>query len=233
MSKPRDTAFRSLHDLGLAGWFGGTLMGAIGVNKAAAEATDPGERIRLTGKGWAAWTPAQTGFIAAHLAGSIGMLVVDRGRIAAQPGARAATVVKSLLTAAALGTTIASSVLGSRIGKVSPVPTVTPTEPSSATPSEVASAQQSLQPLQWVTPALTGSLIVLSAQQGEYQRTSSPLRGRIGQGVAAVTAKGAKSGTIGKAARKGVKGATKSVKTATQGAAKGAKGAAKARLKIA
>lgn len=32
---------RAAHDLGAAAWFGGSLMGAIGLNGAAAAATDP------------------------------------------------------------------------------------------------------------------------------------------------------------------------------------------------
>ncbi|MFF2206234.1 hypothetical protein [Streptomyces sp. NPDC058145] len=31
----RNTVIRSLHDLGLAAWFGGSLMGAVGLNGAA------------------------------------------------------------------------------------------------------------------------------------------------------------------------------------------------------
>lgn len=184
MSNPRDTVLRALHDLGLAGWFGGTLMGAVGVNKAAAEAHDPTERTRLSSVGWQAWSPVEAGFVAAHLTGSIGMLISDRGRIAAQPGARAGTVAKSVLTAAALGTTVASGILGARVGREAPTPSVAATQPSEDTPAEAASAQQALRPLQWATPALTGAIVVLTAQQGEYQRTSSPIRGRLGQGPA-------------------------------------------------
>ena len=39
----RNTLVRSLHDLGLAAWFGGTLMGAVGLNGATAKAKDPAE----------------------------------------------------------------------------------------------------------------------------------------------------------------------------------------------
>ena len=35
-----NTLSRSLHDVGLAAWFGGSLMGAIGLNGGAAEAKD-------------------------------------------------------------------------------------------------------------------------------------------------------------------------------------------------
>src|SRR4051794_28909738 len=37
---------RSVHDLTAAAWFGGSLMGAIGLNGAAAQAKDPAERTR-------------------------------------------------------------------------------------------------------------------------------------------------------------------------------------------
>jgi hypothetical protein len=60
MASNRNTIIRSLHDLGAAAWFGGSLMGAIGVN---------GDRVRD------------------------------------QQGAGANSVIKAVLTAAALGTT--------------------------------------------------------------------------------------------------------------------------------
>jgi hypothetical protein len=186
MSSDRHTVLRSLHDVGLAAWFGGSLMGAIGLNRAASGARDPAERTRLSSIGWGAWSPVQAGFIGAHLVGSVGMLVIDRGRLGAQPAARSGALAKTLLTAAALGTTAASGVLGAKVGQTSPVPSATATEPSSATPPETAAAQKGLTPLQWVNPALTGVLIVLTAHQGEQQRTASVLRGVLGQGLTAV-----------------------------------------------
>ncbi len=42
MSSTRNTVIRSLHDVGLAAWFGGALMGAVGVN--GATAASPGNR---------------------------------------------------------------------------------------------------------------------------------------------------------------------------------------------
>jgi hypothetical protein len=185
------TVLRSLHDLGLAAWFGGNLMGAIGVNKAASEARDPSERTRLSSIGWGAWAPVQAAAIGAHLVGSVGMLVVDRGRVAGQRGARRNTVVKTAITAAAIGTSAASGALGAKVGAGSPAPAATATEPSAGTPQDVAAAQRGLTPLQWATPALTGTLIVLAAQQSEQQRTSSLLRGALGQGLSAVTRKAA------------------------------------------
>jgi hypothetical protein len=163
MSNDQHTVLRSMHDLGLATWFGGNLMGAVGLNKAAAAAHDSTERTRLSSIGWAAWWPVQGAAMAAHLVGSVGMLRADRGRLATEPGATVNTVVKTALTVAA-------------------------TEPSAATPPDVAAAQKGQKPLQWVNPALTGALIVLAAQQGEQQRTSSPVKGALGAGLASLKA---------------------------------------------
>jgi hypothetical protein len=41
----------------------------------------------------------------------------------------------------------------------------------------VATIQQQLRILQWATPALAGTLIVLGAQQGEQQRPQQRIRG--------------------------------------------------------
>jgi hypothetical protein len=58
---------RTLHDLGLAAWFGDSLMGATGVNGAAAVVEDPTQRLRVANSGWARWTPLNLAGIAAHL----------------------------------------------------------------------------------------------------------------------------------------------------------------------
>jgi hypothetical protein len=188
MTNDQHTVLRSMHDLGLAAWFGGDLMGAVGLNKAATAAHDSTERTRLSSIGWAAWTPVQVAAVGAHLIGSVGMLRADRGRVTTQPGATANTVVKSVLTVAAMATSIASGALGAKIGAKAPVPSTTATEPSAGTPQDVAAAQHGQKPLQWVNPALTGALIVLAAQQGEQQRTASTVRGVLGAGLTSIKA---------------------------------------------
>ena len=47
----RNTVVRSLHDLGAAAWFGGSLMGGVGFNGASSDATDPADRARLAAPG--------------------------------------------------------------------------------------------------------------------------------------------------------------------------------------
>jgi hypothetical protein len=188
MSSDQHTALRSLHDLGLATWFGGNLMGAVGLNKATAAATDPSERSRLNAIGWSTWWPVQGAAIAAHVVGSVGMLRADRGRVLTDGGAATSTALKTAVTVAAIAASAASGVLGGKVGQDAPVPVQGATEPSAATPPDTAAAQRGLKPLQWVNPALTGVLIVLAAQQSEQQRTSSPLRGAFGAGLASLKA---------------------------------------------
>jgi hypothetical protein len=188
MSNDQHTVLRSMHDLGLAAWFGGNLMGAVGVNKAATAARDRSERTRLSSVGWGAWTPVQAAAIGAHLIGAVGMFDADRGRFAGDPKAMTNAVLKTVVTVAAIGTSVASGVLGAKVGQSAPVPSRTATEPGALTPPDVAAAQKGLKPLQWATPALTSVLVVLTAQQGEQQRTAGKVRGVLGAGLTSVKA---------------------------------------------
>lgn len=177
MSQNTNTLSRSLHDVGLAAWFGGTLANATALNPAAAQADSPSGTGAVANVGWDRWTPVNAAAIAAHLIGSIGMLGSDAGRVTAQKGAMRTTIIKTGLTAAALGVTAYSRVLGQRVSAQTEVPAESGTEPSTGTPSDVAAAQRQLRMLQWVVPALTGALVVVSAQAGEEQRPTNVLDG--------------------------------------------------------
>jgi hypothetical protein len=83
-----NTAVRSLHDLGLAVWFGGSLAGAVGVNGAAAKVADKMERLHVANAGWARWTPVNLAAIGAHLVGGIGLLYANKSRVAVQESGR-------------------------------------------------------------------------------------------------------------------------------------------------
>ena len=172
----RNTLIRSLHDVGAASWFGGALMGAVGLNGATKDIRNPTERSRVSALGWARWAPVSAVAIGAHLLGGGGLLLAHQDRVRSQPGVGANTVVKTVLTVAALGTTAYSGVLGAKLGKAGDVHTEGGTVPGDATPDDVAGIQQRLRVLQWVTPVLTGALIVLGAQQGEQQRPGERIR---------------------------------------------------------
>jgi len=169
----RNTFVRSLHDLGLAAWFGGTLMGAVGLNGATAKANDPAERLRLSSVGWGKWAPVQLAAIAVHGVGGIGLILGNKARLAAQPEARTNTVVKAAITGVAGFASLYSAILGTRIAKHADegAPGVTESAPGGS--SELTSAQQQQKVLQWMLPVLTGVIVVLAAQQGEQQRPAA------------------------------------------------------------
>lgn len=173
-----NSVIRSLHDTGLAAWFGGSLMGAVGLNGAAASSSDPSQRLAIAQKGWTRWAPLNAAAIGGYLVGSVGMLVADSGRLARQPGAGAATAAKTALSAAALGATAYSWKLNRDIAPSPHQPAQGATEPSAATDDKVAAAQKQLQVMQWVIPAVTGGLVVLTALLGEQQRHDSPIRSK-------------------------------------------------------
>ncbi|MEW1957805.1 hypothetical protein [Kineococcus sp. NPDC059986] len=120
----RQTVIRSLHDIGLAAWFGGSLFGAVGLNGASAAVGDPSDRTHVAALGWARWAPVNAAALAAHSVGAIGLLSANRGR-------------------------------------------------------DVAAAMKKLKVLQWTIPALTGVLLVLTAQQGEQQKASQVVKGLL------------------------------------------------------
>lgn len=172
----RNTVIRSMHDIGLAAWFGGSLMGAVGLNGGAATAKDPSERLAVSSAGWAKWAPVQLGALALHAIGGAGLIFANKSRLLTQPESRTNTVVKLALTVGAAGTTLYSGILGTRIAKHSAEGGEGVTEPGSTSSSELESVQRQQKIMQWVTPALTVVLIILAAQQGEQQR---PLAGLL------------------------------------------------------
>jgi hypothetical protein len=170
----RNTLVRSMHDIGLAAWFGGSLMGAIGLNGATAEAGTSTERLRLSSLGWAKWAPVQIAAIALHGIGGLGLIGGNKARLAIQAESRSNTVWKIIVTAAAGASTAYSGILGKVIHDHQDEPTDGVTEPAGGSSDRLANAQRQQRILQWVTPALTLAMIVLAAQQGEQQR---PLKG--------------------------------------------------------
>ena len=172
-----NTLSRSLNDLGLAAWFGGTLANAVALNPAAAEADSASGTGSVANAGWDRWTPVNAGAIGATLLGSTGLLLGNKGRVAGQSGVAGASILKTGLMAAALGVTAYSRVLGKRVSEHTTVPAESGTEPAAATPPAVAQAQRQLHLLQWVVPALTGAIVLVDAKLGEQQRPTNVLDG--------------------------------------------------------
>ena len=200
----RNTLAHAMHDIGLAAWFGGSLMGAVGVNGAAADVDDPRQRSRVANAGWARWTPVNAVAIGLHLAGGAKLLKANKGRVATQKGVLANTNVKFALTAGALGATGYARVLGQKMNKAGDTPVAGGTSPLPTTPPEVAKAQKQLAALQWAIPGLTGAMLASSALHEEQQRP-----GQVASGVLRGLPRTAGRGTLaaGKAAKSGAKSA--------------------------
>ncbi|MCW2768775.1 MAG: hypothetical protein JWR27_208 [Aeromicrobium sp.] len=179
----RSTFSRSLHDLGLSAWFGGTLANAVSLNPAASAAQSPADTGAVANAGWDRWTPVNAAAIGAHLVGSLGQIKGNTGRIKGQQGVASMALAKTGLTVAALGVTAYSRVLGRKVAEQSRVPAQSGTMPASSTPPEVAAAQSQLRLLQWAVPALTGALVVISAFAGEQERASEVHKGILGRAI--------------------------------------------------
>ena len=177
----RNTLSRSLHDVGLSAWFGGTLANAVSLNPAAAESSSASDTGAVANVGWDRWTPLNATAIGLHLAGSVGQLAGNKSRLAGQQGVASMAALKTGLTVAALGITGYSRVLGKKVSDQTRVPAASGTEPTAATPPDVAEAQRRLRLLQWAVPAVTGALVVVSSFAGEQQRASEAQRGIIGR----------------------------------------------------
>jgi len=173
----RNTLARSLNELGLAAWFGGSLMGAVGLNGAAAEVDPKGQRARVANAGWSRWTPVNLGAIGAHLAGAALLTAGNKGRIAGQKGVGVTSIARTGVTAAALAATAYSRVLGQKVMDAGDVPVDGATDPAAETPADVSGAQRQLNILQWAIPALTGVLVLADAFMGEQQRGSQVASG--------------------------------------------------------
>ncbi|MDR6413404.1 hypothetical protein [Pseudarthrobacter sulfonivorans] len=168
---------RSVHDLTAAAWFGGSLMGAIGLNGAAADAKDPAERTRLSSKGWMKWAPVQTAAFASHLVADLAIAFENKERIAKQDGVARDTVIKTAVTLAGAAVTLYAGILGKKVDQLADQGGEGATEPRPGASDELKSAQQQLKMLQWAIPALAGAVIILGAKHGEMQRPKNVFAG--------------------------------------------------------
>ena len=189
----RNTLAHVMHDAGLAAWFGGSLMGAVGVNGAAADVDDPRQRARVANAGWNRWTPVNAAAIGIHLLGAAQIAKANKGRIATQKGVLGNTVVKTALTGGALAATAYARYLGKKVKDAGDVPVAGGTEPMATTPPEVAKSQKQLKTLQWAIPGLTGAVLASASLHEEQQRPAQVVMGTLKKlpSMVATTAAGA------------------------------------------
>ena len=174
MVAERDTLARSMHDIGIAAWFGGSLMGAVGLNGGAATADDPQQRLAISSRGWQKWAPLQVTAILVHGLGGLALVEGNKLRLVGQLESRRNAKAKTVVTAVALASTLASGIAGRVMAKRAKEGADGVTDPKKGASRGLTRAQRMQRFLQWTTPALTAVVIVLAAQQGEQQR---PIKG--------------------------------------------------------
>jgi len=173
------TVARAVHDLSLSAWFGGQLAGAVALNGAAASVSDPRQRNQVSAAGWARFSPVLLASIASHVISGVVLTSEDRYRLATQQGFRRGYVIKSGLTAAALGASALQTVHGQRAARYPNSPVSGATQPSPSTHPELAKSQRYLNVLQWMVPALTGSAWIVHSANGELHKGSQQVQGTV------------------------------------------------------
>ncbi|MBM6622218.1 hypothetical protein JTF08_11420 [Micrococcaceae bacterium RIT802] len=168
---------RSIHDLSAAAWFGGSLMGAVGLNGATGKAKDPAERTRLSSLGWKKWAPVQTAAFGTHIVAGLAVVQDNKDRLGRQHGVMRLSVYKAIVTLTGAAVTFYAGVAGKKVDRLSHEGARGATEPASGTSSELQTAQKQLKMLQWAIPVFAGWVIVLGAKEGEMQRPKNVIKG--------------------------------------------------------
>ena len=122
---------RAVHDLGLAVWWGGSLMGTMAMNPAVEVLDDPEERGKMVDEGWALFQP----WAAAGLAAAMISHFIMRRNPPLKPSAKFKNVarIKDALYAVAAVSSVASMALGEYV--VHQEPEYSPIESNEDEPS--------------------------------------------------------------------------------------------------
>jgi len=166
----RNTVIRAANELSLAMWFGGSLMGAFGLERGAAAAE--GKQYEVESRAWAAWQPVQTTAIVTQLASGAALTLANRRRVLGQRGVASVSVVRTGLLGAAIALTMLAARTGSKVSGDG-------REPQGDTTTSGEPDVRRLRILQWSVPALTGALVAIDAFMGEQQRPNQVMRGTI------------------------------------------------------
>ena len=190
MTKTTDNHFlaQSVHDLGTALWFGGSVMGIAGVNKSGSDLTAGIDKVRVASSAWSRFQPAQFGGIAATLITGLQLTRSNKERLALQKGYGSVGTLKAALTVAGAGATAYAAYSGAQIGKLAEqaarngdLEVKDATLPSAGTPAEIKKWQARQRVTQAAVPALAGAVIVCNAWLVQSYRLGSTVKGLLGR----------------------------------------------------
>ena len=178
---------QAVHDLGSALWFGGSVMGAAGVNKSGQQLTQGIDRIRVASSAWGRFAPAQWAGIGATLLAGVRLTQVGGRRLALQKGFGTVGGLKAGVAVAGAAATGFAAYSGSRIGALAeeaeqrgtPVQVKDATLPTDATPPDIARWQQRQRVAQALVPVLAGANIVCNSWLVQSYRVGSTLKGVV------------------------------------------------------
>lgn len=179
-----DNVARALNTVGLAAWFGGSLMGAVALRDVDDGSGAPGSGAE--NDAWARWSPVQAAAIGAHLLGAAKLATTNKGRVAGQKGAGKVAVFKAVCTAGAIGATVYASRLGKEVhdASASSVTDLRSADNDHGPPAGAsADTVRKLRAAQVAVPVLTGAMLVADARLGEQQRPTEVLRGMVARAV--------------------------------------------------
>jgi hypothetical protein len=183
-------ALQAVHDLGAALWFGGSVMGGVGVNKSGEDLRDDIDKIRVAESAWRRFAPAQLLGIGAVLVAGSQLTWKSKGRLAVQHGVGRAGAAQAATAVAGTAATAFAAYSGRKIGELTErarergnaVDVKDATVPSPATPPEIATWQRRERIAQYLVPLFAGANIVLNAyltQQYRPGRTATGIVQRL------------------------------------------------------
>ncbi len=164
-------------------------MGIVGVHEAGPELESDIDRIRVASAAWRRFGPVEwAGIVASALAG-LRLTKSSASRLATQRGFGSVGALKAGLTLAGAAATAYSAYLGSRIsalaeqtrekGQITAVKDAT--EPTAATPPDLASLQRRQRYFQWVVPLLAGANIACGSYLVQSYRPGATVREVMGR----------------------------------------------------
>lgn len=159
------TVIRATHLVTNAAWFGGSLMGAVGLNPAARQVQGSAETAKVEDAGWSRWGPVQGAAIGLHVLSGLAITIDNRRRVIAHGPTRSATALKTVLTGGAIAGSAAAYWFGAELSRAHGRQDHDPEAKKT-----VEQLSERMRWLQWVTPATTAGLLVLDAHLGEQQR---------------------------------------------------------------
>ncbi|MDP9496735.1 MAG: hypothetical protein M3P46_03560 [Actinomycetota bacterium] len=175
---------QAVHDLGAALWFGGSVMGAAGVNKSGHELRDDLDKIRVAGSAWQRFAPAQWGGIAAVLLAGARLTQESKSRLALQHGWGRAGGIKAAVAVVGAGATAYAAYSGQKVGQLAEqaqqsgqLHVEDANTPEADTPTELATWQKRNRMAQYAVPLLSGANIVLNAYLVQTYRPGAAARG--------------------------------------------------------